>query len=123
MKSLRIVVASDSTLIRREIREALSRVPGLMAVAEATDGTQALWLYNQMYPDVLILDLTMPKASGLEVLQSVRKSDQWTVIIMLTAEPAMALREACLKAGSNFYLNKSELNSLISILKQLRADE
>jgi DNA-binding NarL/FixJ family response regulator len=120
MKQLRIVVADDSEMIRRLVREALAEVEGLMAVGEAADGAQAYWLYNQMYPDVLILDLTMPKASGLEVLQCIRKKDKSTIIIVFTADPALALREACLEAGASFYLDKSELNVLIGICQNLQ---
>ena len=115
MKQLRIVIADDSVIMRSQIREALSEVHGLMIVGEATDGAQAFLLYNQMQPDVLLLDLSMAKASGLEVLQIIRKSDESTVIIIFTADPSPALREACLKAGVNFYLNKSEIDSLVSI--------
>ena len=120
MRQLRIVIADDSEDIRALIRQALSRVEGLVAVGEAGDGNQALWLYNQMSPDVLILDLAMPKASGFEVLQKIRKTDKSTNIIMFTADPALALRQACLNAGATFYFDKSDVESLIRVCEQLR---
>lgn len=124
MKQLRIVIADDSTLIRSLIREELSRVDGSLVVGEAADGTQAFWLYSRMSPDVLILDLGMPNASGFEVLQTIRKTDQATVIIIFTADPGLALRDACLKAGASFYFDKSELGYLVSVCQQLqRKDE
>lgn len=122
MKQLRIAIADDSTMMRDHVREELSKIPGLTAVGEAKDGAQAFWLYHQMYPDVLLLDLTMPKASGLEVLQLIRKKDKTTVIIIFTADPCMVLRDACLKAGANFYLDKSELASLVGICQQLQQE-
>jgi DNA-binding NarL/FixJ family response regulator len=106
--------------MRDYIRHSLSRVPGLVAVGEAVDGAQAFWLYHQMEPNVLILDLNMPGTNGLEVLRAVRKTDQETVIIMFSADPALELRDACLSAGANFYLNKSELATLVDICQQLQ---
>jgi DNA-binding NarL/FixJ family response regulator len=120
MKQLRIVIADDSAMMRSQIRKALSEETGLVAVGEAANGAQAFWLYHQMYPDVLILDLSMPKPSGIEVLQEIRKKDRDTVIIVFTADPALALRDACLSVGANFYLDKSELNSLVNICRQLQ---
>jgi DNA-binding response OmpR family regulator len=73
-----------------------------------------------MEPDVLILDLNMPGTNGLEVLNAVRKTDKETVIIMFSADPGLALRDAYLGAGANFYLDKAELASLIDICRQLQ---
>jgi Response regulator containing a CheY-like receiver domain and an HTH DNA-binding domain len=120
VKELRIVIADDSALMRDYIRQSLSNVPGLVAVGEAVDGAQAFWLYHQMEPNVIVLDLNMPGANGLEVLTAIRKTDQETVIIMFSADPALALRDACLQAGANFYLDKSELPSLVDICRQLQ---
>jgi DNA-binding NarL/FixJ family response regulator len=120
VKEIRIVIADDSAIMRDYIRQSLSKVPGLVAVGEAHDGAQAFWLYNQMDPDVMILDLNMPGTNGLEVLHAIRKSDQTTKIIMVSADPALALRDACLRSGANFYLDKAELPTLINICKQLQ---
>jgi DNA-binding NarL/FixJ family response regulator len=120
VKELRIVITDDSAIMRDYIRQSLSEVPGLVAVGEACDGAQAFWLYNQMYPDVMILDLNMPGTNGLEVLHAIRKNDKKTIVIMVSADPALALRDACLKAGANFYLDKVELPSLINICQQLQ---
>ena len=120
MKELRIVIADDSAIMRDYIRQSLSKLPGVVAVGEAVDGAQAFWLYHQMEPDVLVLDLNMPGTNGLEVLSAVRKTDTETVIIMFSADPELELRDACLQAGADFYLDKSQLTSLIDICRQLQ---
>jgi DNA-binding NarL/FixJ family response regulator len=122
MKQLRIVIADDSEHLRNLVVEALSKVDGLMVVGEAADGAQAFWLYNRVSPDVLILDLSMPKASGFEVLETIREKDKSTVIIIFSADPGLALRDACLNAGANFYLDKSDLGPLIEICRQLQQE-
>jgi DNA-binding NarL/FixJ family response regulator len=123
MKQLRIVIADDSDDIRNAIVEALSKVNGLMIVGEAADGAQAFWLYNRTSPNLLILDLGMPKASGFEVLQTIREKDNATIIIIFTADPGLSLRDACINAGANFYLDKSELSALINICQHLQQEE
>ena len=120
MKELRIVIADVSAIMRDYIRQSLSQVPGVVAVGEAVDGAQAFWLYHQMEPNVLVLDLNMPGTDGLEVLKAIRKTDKETVIIMFSADPTLTLRDACLKAGANFYLDKAELPSLIELCQQLQ---
>jgi DNA-binding NarL/FixJ family response regulator len=120
VKELRIVIADDSAVMRDYIRQSLSKVPGLVAVGEAVDGAQAFWLYHQMEPNVLILDLNMPGTNGLEVLGAVRKTDKETIIIMFSADPTLELRDACLSAGANFYLDKAELPRLVDICQQLQ---
>jgi DNA-binding NarL/FixJ family response regulator len=120
MKNLRIVFADDSPYIRAKVREALAEVPGLVAVGEAVNGAEAFWLYHQMRPDILILDLSMPSPSGLEVLHEIRKSDKETTIIVFTTDPIMMLKDAALVAGANFYFDKSDLSSLIKVCKMLQ---
>ena len=118
--SIRVVVADDQALVRAGFRLLVDSASDLEVVGEAVDGAQAFWLYHQMEPNVVVLDLNMPGANGLEVLTAIRKTDQETVIIMFSADPALALRDACLQAGANFYLDKSELPSLIDICRQLQ---
>jgi DNA-binding NarL/FixJ family response regulator len=122
MKNLRIVFADDSSFIREKVREALLQVPGLIAVGEAANGAQAFWLYYQMRPDILILDLSMPSPSGLEVLQEIRKTDRETTVIVFTTDPIMMMRDAALEAGANFYFDKADLSSLIKVCKMMQEE-
>jgi len=123
VKQLRIVIADDFVAMRELIRLELSVVPGLKTVGEAADGEQAFWLYHQLHPEVLILDLAMPKASGLEVLQKIRENDKSTVIIIFTVDPSLLLRDACLTAGANFYFDKSDVKSMIEACQSLQQEQ
>lgn len=122
MKNLRIVFADDSPFIRGKIREALAEVPGLVAVGEAANGAEAFWLYHQIRPDILILDLSMPSPSGLEVLHKIRKKDKETTIIVFTTDPIMMLKDAALVAGANFYFDKADLSSVVKICRMLQEE-
>ena len=123
MKSLRVVFADDSAIIRDRIREVLSREPGLIALGEAANGAEAFWLYYKMRPDLLILDLSMPSPDGVEVLQEIRKHDQETKIIIFTADPGMMLKKSCLEAGANYYFDKSDLASLVKVCHHLLEEQ
>ena len=122
MKELRIVIADDSLLIREELEKLLSEITGVTIVGVATDGSLALWMAQTVNPDVLILDMSMPEMSGLHVLQEIRKKDKSMTVIIFSADPALILQQACLKAGANYYLNKSQLNELATICQDLRGD-
>jgi DNA-binding NarL/FixJ family response regulator len=122
MKELRIVIADDSLVIREELQKVLLSIAGLTIVGVATDGDVALSLAQTTNPDVLILDMSMPRLNGLQVLQEIRKKDNSMTIIMFSADPALILQDACLKAGANFYLSKSQFNELATICQDLRGN-
>jgi len=60
----------------------------------------------------------MPHRSGIEALKEIRQEDPEIVIIMFTADPSVVLRDVCLEAGANFYLDKSQLQELIDICEE-----
>lgn len=122
VKELKILIADDSTAMREELQRIFSGVLGISVVGAATDGVHALELAHTTKPDVLILDMSMPKANGLKVVQEIRKTNNSMQIIIFSADPAFILREACLRAGANFYLNKSQIDELLAVCQTLRDD-
>jgi DNA-binding NarL/FixJ family response regulator len=115
LEELRIVVADDSAPIREQIDRAFSQVDGCNLIGMAADGCEALNMVRSLRPDVLVLDVSMPRRSGVQVLREIREEDPATVIIMFTADPSNVLKEICLDAGANFYLDKTQLNELVDI--------
>ncbi len=119
MKELRVVIADDSALIREGLQRELSRHVGIRLVGIATDGPHSYWLAQTIKPDVLILDLNMPKATGLEVLEEIRKHNNSMVVIIFSADPSTGLQKACLDAGANIFVNKSNFKDLVDICTHL----
>jgi DNA-binding response OmpR family regulator len=112
---LRILIVDDSTVMRKLLGFLLSHIKGVR-VTTANDGLEGLRLAREFGPHVIILDVSMPYKSGLEVLDEIRKNDQSSTIIMFTADPSPRTRELCLRAGANFFLDKvSEFDRLIAI--------
>ena len=89
-----MVIADDSSIIRDEIERAFSILPGIKIIGAATDGAHAFWLAITQKPDVLVLDLSMPKVCGLEVIQEIRKLNSDINIIVFSADPGMILQAA-----------------------------
>ena len=120
VKEVTIVVADDSHLVRDFLGEFLTKAQGCKIVGMAEDGDEALTMIRALRPQVVVLDISMPYKSGIDVLREIRSEDSETVIIMFTANPSHILEEACLKEGANYYLCKTQVLELLDILKTIR---
>ena len=85
MRASRIVIADDHRIFRSGLRSLLETEPEFEVVGEASDGDEAEALVNSLTPDVLLLDLSMPKRSGVEVLDALSRAPRVTRTILLTA--------------------------------------
>ncbi len=84
-KTVRIVIADDHPIFREGLRRLLEAEPGLVVVGQAGDGDEALKLVSQLKPDVLLLDLAMPRMGGLDVLRELNDMRSTTRAVLLTA--------------------------------------
>jgi DNA-binding NarL/FixJ family response regulator len=104
---IRLVLADDHLIVRAGIRQFLDMEEDFEVVAEADDGEQAKVLIEQYKPDVAILDIQMPRSSGIEVTRHIR-SNRWAVaVLVLTAYEDDPYVTAVLKAGANGYVLKT----------------
>lgn len=107
MKPVRTLVVDDHSLFRRGVVEVLRAEPGFEVVGEAADGTEATARALELGPDVVVMDLYLPKASGLEATREIKARRPETKIVFLTvSEEDRDLFEA-VKAGAEGYLLKS----------------
>jgi DNA-binding NarL/FixJ family response regulator len=81
---IRVLVADDHPLFRRGMRAILGVEPDTELVGEATDGQQALDMALELRPDVILMDLNMPKVSGIEATRRIVQASPHTAILMLT---------------------------------------
>lgn len=117
-----MVVADDSMVMREHLRRALLKLGEGVLAGMASDGQEAVNMVRAFGPDVVVLDISMPHLNGIDVLREIRKEDRSTVIVMFTADPSALVREVCLGAGANFFLDKSQIEELLDICRQLLAD-
>lgn len=107
MEPIRIVLAEDHSLMRKGTLRILEQYPDLIVVGEAGDGQQALELIESLRPDVAILDIRMPKLSGIEVVRRMKNCCPDTKALMLTAYDDDDYILALIVAGASGYLLKT----------------
>jgi DNA-binding NarL/FixJ family response regulator len=105
--AIRVLVADDHAVVREGIRTVLESGSGFQVVAEATDGEQALDLIQTHDPDVAILDITMPRLSGIDVLQKLRERPARTSVLILSMHDHPEYVLGAVRAGADGYLLKS----------------
>jgi DNA-binding NarL/FixJ family response regulator len=105
--AIRVLLADDHAVVRAGIRQFLDQAGDLTVVAEAEDGETACALISRHQPDVAVLDIQMPKASGIEVTRWVRAQQLPVGVLILTAYDDDPYVMAVLKAGANGYVLKT----------------
>jgi DNA-binding NarL/FixJ family response regulator len=104
---IRVLLADDHAVVRAGIRQFLEHAEDIQVVAEADDGEMAQRMIEQQQPDVAVLDIQMPKASGIDVTRWIRTNSRTMGILILTAYDDDPYVMAVLKAGANGYVLKT----------------
>jgi len=119
---LRVLIADDSQEIRSRLVDLVSDAQGVQVVREAGDGTEVLDAIAETEIDALILDIKMPKMSGIKVLERLQQSGELPeTVIVLTAFPTPQYRRRCLELGADYFLDKtSEYDQLAELLQAAR---
>lgn len=104
---IRVLLADDHAVVRAGIRQFLEQAADIAVIAEANDGEMARTLISQHKPDVAVLDIQMPKATGIEVTRWVRAHHPDVGVLVLTAYDDDPYVTAVLQAGANGYVLKT----------------
>lgn len=106
MSAVRVVVADDQTVVRDGLVTLLKLLPGIDVVAAASDGDEAVRLVAEHNPDVLLVDLRMPKCDGVEATRRVRTDHPGTEVVVLTTYSDDESVLSALRAGARGFLTK-----------------
>ncbi len=104
---IRVLLADDHAVVRAGIRQFLEHAPDITVVAEADDGAAAQSLITQYRPDVAVLDIQMPQASGIDVTRWLRSHHDNVGVLVLTAYDDDPYVRAVVQAGANGYVLKT----------------
>lgn len=104
---IRVLLADDHAVVRAGIRQFLEQAEDIQVIAEADDGESAKELISEHQPDVAVLDIQMPKATGIEVTNWLRKNHSNVGVLILTAYDDAPYVMAVLQAGANGYVLKT----------------
>ena len=107
-KKYRVVIAEDHTILREGLRSLIASSPDFQVVSEAEDGYAAIRCAEKHKPDILLLDLSMPRLNGLEAIKGIKKVSNKTKVVVLTVHKADEYILASLRAGADGYLLKNE---------------
>src|SRR3984957_10783042 len=108
MKTVRILIADDHDLMRRGVRTLLEAHPGWEICAEAPTGREAVSKAEELKPDIVILDISMPDLNGLEAARRIRSASPNTEILILSVHYSDQLIRELLEAGVRGYIIKSD---------------
>ena len=100
------MIADDEHHVR-ELLAGLVRTLGGEVVGKAADGGQAVALFRQLHPDMVVLDMNMPVMRGDEVVRRMRIIDSRAVIVMMSADDSLDTVRRCLELGAHHYILKS----------------
>lgn len=104
---VRILIADDHEVVRQGIRTILSGRPDWQICGEAVNGQEAIKLANELHPDAIIMDITMPVMSGLEAARQLTKSNSSSPILIFTMHESRSLAESVQETGARGFVFKS----------------
>ena len=104
---LKVLLADDHKLLRSGLKLLLQRNPDFVVVGEAADGEQTIQLFQQLEPDLLLLDLSMPKMDGLDCLREIKSRWPGAKVIVLTMHEDENYIKQAMQAGAAAYVHKS----------------
>ena len=121
---VKVLVVDDHTLFRRGITAVLANQDGLEVVGEAADGLEAIEKAREISPDVILMDLNMPRCSGLEAIQALQAEMPQINILVLTVSEMETDLFAAVKFGATGYLlKKVEPDELVSAILHIAQGE
>ena len=111
--SIKILIADDHLMVREGLIQLLELDGDIKVISEASDGLECLDLLNHIRPDVLLLDINMPKMNGLEVLQEIRKQKMNIKVLVLTIHNEVEYLLRAVDIGINGYILKDSESSVL----------
>lgn len=103
---IRVIIADDHAVVRQGIRTVLEEIPGLTVLAEAADGSEVAGLLESHTPDLLVLDISMPTKTGLEVARELRAEGMEIPILILSMHDNPEYVLEAVRAGADGYILK-----------------
>jgi NarL family two-component system response regulator LiaR len=123
-QAIRVLIVDDHTIVRKGIRALLAEIAGIEVVGEADNGQEAVTQAEALHPDVILMDLAMPKMDGIEATRQIKASQPESRILVMTSFAADDKVFPAIKAGALGYLLKeSTPEDLVQAIRQIYRGE
>jgi two-component system response regulator NreC len=118
---IRVVIADDFPAVRRSIRTMLERMKGIEVVGEAVNGVEAVERVEQVMPDVVVMDVSMPQMDGIEATERIYQSGVASRVLMVSVYKDASLVRQALEKGAKGYMLKDSLFERLATAIQMVA--
>jgi DNA-binding NarL/FixJ family response regulator len=105
---LTVYIVDDSKVMRERLTESVTDIAGVKIVGQSGDPFEALNSIRKFHPDVVILDIRLPRRSGIDVLKDIKENPSAPIVIMITNYPYRQYRQGCMAAGADYFFSKIE---------------
>ncbi len=120
--TIRVVIVDDHTLVRRSLRMLLSQSSDIQVVGEADNGEDAIDLISNLQPDLVLLDVSMPRMNGISVTRRLMEMKIPALVLILSMFADASLAREALRLGARGYLLKTHISSeLLPAIRQIKA--
>ena len=107
VRNITVFLADDSIVLRERVLEMLRDIPGVEVLGCAEDGLHAIDCIRELRPDVVILDIQMPRGTGLDVLKNIRPVNGTPLMIVFTNFSYPQYRKRALESGADYFFDKT----------------
>ena len=123
-RSTEVFIVDESLPVRLRLAKLLGGMEEVRVVGEASSANEAVAGILRSHPHLVLLDLNLPGSTGLDVMRKVRETDPHVVFAVLTNHSEPQYRDACLRAGARYFLDKSrDLDKVMAMVAEVAANE
>lgn len=119
-RTMKLLIVNGSAIIRERLKAMLSELAKIEIIGQAQDADEALTSIRKLNPDVVILDIGLPRGNGIDLLQKIKKYKPAPIVIIFTLYSYPQYRKKCMDAGAEYFFNKStEFKKITEVLKKI----
>lgn len=118
---MKVLIVDDSKIIRDRIAEMISENGNKPCIAETDCKNEAIKLFNQFHPDIVILDIHLKNGNGIHLLKNIKKTKPNIIVVILSTYPSSIYQKICKDLGADFFFDKAyEFDRIQEVLNNFR---